>query len=79
VPERLAADAAWQYRLGLSMVDGIAAIGRVDLAARGLSDFGRAEGWLERQVGAGAGNWTPTPRSRITGPSLPHVDEVGRG
>jgi len=78
MPERLAADAAWQYRLGLSMVDGIAAIGRVDLAARGLSDFGRAEGWLERQVG----RWRRQLDSyaeiaNYPGPSLPHVDEVG--
>jgi aminoglycoside phosphotransferase (APT) family kinase protein len=79
MPERLAADAAWQYRLGLSMVDGIAAIGRVDLAARGLSDFGRAEGWLERQVG----RWRRQLDSyaeiaNYPGPPLPHVDEVGR-
>lgn len=38
-------------RMGFSLVDGIAALGRVDAAARGLSDLGRAEGFLTRQVG----------------------------
>ncbi|WP_430421086.1 phosphotransferase family protein [Phenylobacterium sp.] len=37
--------------MGLSLVDGIAALGRVDHVAAGLSDLGRAEGFLERQVG----------------------------
>lgn len=38
-------------RMGFSLVDGIAALGRVDAAARGLSDLGRADGFLTRQVG----------------------------
>ena len=37
--------------MGFALVDGIAALGRVDHVARGLSDFGKAEGFLERQVG----------------------------
>jgi aminoglycoside phosphotransferase (APT) family kinase protein len=36
--------------MGLSMADGIAALARVDVAAVGLADFGKPEGWLERQV-----------------------------
>lgn len=79
MPERLATDPQWQYRLGLSMVDGIAALSRVDLVARGLSDFGRAEGWLERQVG----RWRKQLDSyaeipNYPGPSLPHVDRVAQ-
>jgi aminoglycoside phosphotransferase (APT) family kinase protein len=79
MPEQLATDPQWQYRLGLSMTDGIAALSRVDLAARGLSDFGRAEGWLERQVG----RWRKQLDSyaelpNYPGPSLPHVDRVAQ-
>ncbi|HEY2832069.1 MAG TPA: phosphotransferase family protein [Sporichthyaceae bacterium] len=77
MPERLGTDPQWQYRLGLSMVDGIAALSRVDLAARGLTDFGRAEGWLERQVA----RWRRQLDSyadiaNYPGPSLPHLDRV---
>src|ERR1700742_4824388 len=46
-----AGDPAVRHAMGLSLVDGIAALGRVDHVAVGLSDFGRAEGFLERQVG----------------------------
>jgi aminoglycoside phosphotransferase (APT) family kinase protein len=35
--------------IGLSMVDAIAALGRVEPEAVGLADFGRSQGWLERQ------------------------------
>jgi aminoglycoside phosphotransferase (APT) family kinase protein len=78
LPERYRTDPAWQTALGLSMVDGIAALSRVDLAARGLSDFGRGEGWLERQVG----RWRKQLDSyaalaNYPGPSIPYVDEVG--
>lgn len=78
LPERYRTDPQWQTALGLSMVDGIAALSRVDLEARGLSDFGRAEGWLERQVP----RWRKQLDSYVAlenypGPSIPHVDEVG--
>lgn len=46
-----AADAAFQRDMGLSLVDALAALGRVDFAAVGLGDFGRPEGFLDRQVG----------------------------
>lgn len=37
--------------MGFALVDGIAALGRVDHVKAGLSDLGRADGFLERQVG----------------------------
>ena len=40
-----------RHAMGLALVDGIAALGRVDHVEKGLSDLGRAEGFLERQVG----------------------------
>ena len=43
-------DAAAQHRLGLSVVEGLAALHALDPVARGLGDFGKLDGFLERQV-----------------------------
>lgn len=50
LPEPHASDPALQRDMGLSMADAIAALGRVDHIGAGLGDFGKPEGWLERQV-----------------------------
>jgi len=50
LPPLHAGDPGIRHRMGLALVDGIAALGRVDHVAVGLGDFGRAEGFLERQV-----------------------------
>lgn len=64
--------------MGLSLVDAIVALGAVDHEKVGLSDFGRPDGYLERQVD----RW----RSQLdsyssfegyTGPDIPHVKELG--
>ncbi|WP_246152690.1 phosphotransferase family protein [Sphingomonas montanisoli] len=47
----LASDPALRHRLGLALVEGIAALGALDHVALGLADFGRGEGYLERQIG----------------------------
>lgn len=39
-----------QHRMGLALVEGIAALGSLDYVALGLEDFGRPAGYLERQV-----------------------------
>ncbi len=51
LPSLHAGDPTVRHAMGLALVDGIAALGRVDHVAAGLSDLGRAEGFLERQVG----------------------------
>jgi len=51
LPPLHAGDPKVRHDMGLSLVDGIAALGAVDHVAVGLADFGRAEGFLERQVG----------------------------
>jgi aminoglycoside phosphotransferase (APT) family kinase protein len=51
LPPLHAGDAAVRREMGLCLVDGIAALGRVDHVKAGLEDLGRAEGFLERQVG----------------------------
>lgn len=67
---RLDADAA--RRLGHAFVDVLAALHGVDPAAVGLADFGRPDGYLERQVS----RWTAqlaSSRSR----DVPGFDELG--
>jgi aminoglycoside phosphotransferase (APT) family kinase protein len=50
LPELHAGDAEVRHRMGLSAVEGLARLGAVDHEALGLADFGRVEGFLERQV-----------------------------
>ena len=51
LPALHAGDPAIRRRMGFALVDGIAALGRVDHVAAGLSTLGKADGFLERQVG----------------------------
>lgn len=79
LPPLHAADAALRRRMGLAMADAFAALGELDPFALGLQGFGRAEGFLECQVG----RW----RSQLEGygqlagwpgpESLPGVAAVG--
>lgn len=67
-------------RMGLSIVEALAAIGRIDPVAVGLADFGKPDGFLERQVG----RWRTQLESyaRYDGwpglASLPGVADLGR-
>ena len=73
-----AAYPAVRRRMGLAMVDAAIALGSLDVDDLGMSDFGRPDGWLERQVD----RW----RSHLDGyaefpdysgrDEIPHVDEV---
>lgn len=45
-----ATDPTWRHAMGLSMVDALLRLGEVAPDAVGLADFGRPEGFLERQV-----------------------------
>ena len=51
LPEPHRSDPAMRRAMGFSMVDAIASLALVDHEAVGLGDFGKPEGWLERQVG----------------------------
>ncbi len=77
LPEPHRSDPGLRHRMGLEMADAIAALARVDHEAVGLADFGRPDGYLERQVE----RW----RSQLDsyseldgygGPEIPGVDEV---
>ncbi len=66
-----------RHALGLSLVDAIAALGRVDYLAVGLEGFGRPEGYLERQVA----RWRSqldgyTELEGYPGPDIPGLETV---
>jgi aminoglycoside phosphotransferase (APT) family kinase protein len=72
-------DPAIRHRMGLELVDAIAALGSIDYLAVGLEGFGKPEGWLERQVA----RWKSQLDSYAqfegyAGPDIPGVAEVGR-
>jgi len=66
-----------QRRFGESMIASLAALGRVDHSAVGLENFGKTDGWLERQVE----RWRSQLDSyneleNYPGPQLPYFQEV---
>ncbi|MFI9505341.1 phosphotransferase family protein [Nocardia sp. NPDC052566] len=78
LPERYANDAEARKQMGLSAVEAIARLGSVDYAAIGLADYGKPEGFLERQVP----RWLAELESYSTldgypGPEIPGVARVG--
>jgi aminoglycoside phosphotransferase (APT) family kinase protein len=50
LPARHAGDPAIRRRMGLALAEAAARIGNLDHVRAGLADFGRSEGFLERQV-----------------------------
>lgn len=50
LPEYHRSDAAIRHRMGLAMAEGIASLSALDYQAIGLEDFGKPDGFLERQV-----------------------------
>src|SRR4051794_35116537 len=50
LPPLHAGDAAIRHEMGLSMAESVAKLGAIDHVAVGLADFGKPEGFLERQV-----------------------------
>lgn len=77
LPTLHAADPAVRHRMGLAMVEAIAALGGLDHEALGLADLGKPEGYLERQVG----RWRRQLESYSAmegypGPDIPGVDDV---
>lgn len=50
LPALHAGDAGIRHEMGLSMADAVARLGAVDHVAVGLADFGKAVGFLDRQV-----------------------------
>lgn len=55
MPGDVAASVAVRHRMGIEMIDGLVALAAVDPIAKGLGDFGKLDGFLERQVSRWAG------------------------
>jgi len=77
LPEPHASDPVMRRTMGFAMVDGIAALAGVDHHAVGLGDFGKPDGWLERQVG----RWRRqldayAELDGYPGPDIPGVERV---
>ena len=73
LPPGFAASAHDRRRIGEALIDTLARLHEVDVRAVGLVDFGRPEGYLERQVRRWAQHWE---RSK-TAP-LPAIDALAR-
>ncbi|MDP1632520.1 MAG: phosphotransferase family protein [Caulobacter sp.] len=80
MPALHAGDPRIRRRMGLSIVEALAAIGRVDHVAVDLADFGKPQGFLERQVERWRAQFEDYSRyDGWPGPSgLPGVDIIGR-
>ena len=77
IPALHASDAGMRHAMGLRAAEAVARLGAVDHIAVGLADFGRPEGFLERQVG----RWTAELDSYsrfegYPGPDIPGLDAV---
>jgi aminoglycoside phosphotransferase (APT) family kinase protein len=69
IPSGYAESEAERARIGPALMDVLARIHRVDFAARGLADFGRPDGYLERQVRRWSKQWA---MSKVA--ELPEID-----
>jgi aminoglycoside phosphotransferase (APT) family kinase protein len=80
LPEPHRSDPALRRAMGFALVDGIAALGRVDYVAAGLHDFGKPDNYLERQVERWRGQLTGyTKFEGWPGPhELPGFEQVAR-
>ena len=77
LPPLHAGDPAVQHEMGLQTADAIARLGAVDHEAVGLADFGKPDGFLERQVPRWQGELASYGQlDGYPGPEIPGVDEV---
>lgn len=77
LPPLHAGDPGLRHRMGIALAEAAAALGEVDHEAVGLGDFGRPEGYLERQVP----RWWAHLESYgeldgYPGPRIPHLERV---
>ena len=70
LPPDVAGDPVLARRLGEMLVDGLAALHRVDPRAVGLDDLGRPEGYVPRQLAGWTARWAATGRE------LPAMDRI---
>lgn len=80
IPAAVRDQPALRHRMGLELMDALAALSRIDPIAAGLADFGKLEGFLERQVDRWAGELRSYARFEgWDGPAaLGDVEQVGQ-
>jgi len=71
LPEGFATTAAERRAASLALVDVLVRLHRVDFVARGLADFGKPEGYLERQVRRWSQQWE---KSKVA--EAPEIEEL---
>ncbi|WP_405161983.1 phosphotransferase family protein [Nocardia sp. NBC_01499] len=78
LPELHAGDAAIRKEMGLSAVEAIARLGALDYQALGLADYGKPDGFLERQVPRWLGELASySANEGYPGPEIPGVERTG--
>lgn len=78
LPELHAADAEIRRQMGLSAVEAIARLGALDYRELGLGDYGKPDGFLERQVPRWLSELDSySANEGYPGPRIPGVDRVG--
>jgi aminoglycoside phosphotransferase (APT) family kinase protein len=79
LPALHAGDASVRHEMGLTAIDAAVALGAVDYQAVGLTDLGRPDGFLERQVPRWLGELESYSRHEgYPGPDIPGLDDVAR-
>lgn len=79
LPARHASDPTTQFAMGLSMADALAKLGAINHVTVGLADYGKPDGFLQRQVP----RWLSELDSyyqyeNYRGPNLPGLEDVSR-
>nr|WP_280369345.1 phosphotransferase family protein [Nocardia wallacei] len=78
LPALYADDPEVRRQMGLSAVEAIARLGALDYRALGLADYGKPEGFLERQVSRWLGELESySTNEGYPGPEIPGVERVG--
>ncbi|WP_432421071.1 phosphotransferase family protein [Nocardia cyriacigeorgica] len=78
LPELHAGDPEIRRQMGLSAVEAIARLGSLDYQALGLADYGKPDGFLERQVPRWLGELESyASNDGYPGPEIPGVERVG--
>ena len=77
LPDLHAHDPEVRHRMGLEVADAVARLGRIDHVAVGLADFGKPDGFLERQVGRWMGELDGYgDLDEYPGPDIPGLEQV---
>jgi aminoglycoside phosphotransferase (APT) family kinase protein len=79
IPELHANDASVRFGMGLSMAESLAKLGAIDYTAVGLTDYGKPDGFLERQVPRWLSELDGYKEfDNYPGPDIPGVDDVAK-